>query len=191
MQVLFLVLNRTEYLETLLERLLESGIHGCTVLDSMGMMRVIDKSGDDLPMFGAPTVAEIESYLDGTEIAVTVLDEGDGPVALPAVEIRPESGVYDYESRYTAGATRFVTPPDLSDDVLAAAGELAVSVHRELGLRHLSRVDLIVEKSGRPVFFEGNVAPGMTETSLAPLAFEAAGRELGEVFAKLVDLARG
>ena len=53
MQVLFLVLNRTEYLETLLERLLESGIHGCTVLDSMGMMRVIDKSGDDLPMFGA------------------------------------------------------------------------------------------------------------------------------------------
>ena len=73
--------------------------------------------------------------------------------------------------------------------VLAAAGELAVSVHRELGLRHLSRVDMIVEKSGRPVFFEGNVAPGMTETSLAPLAIEASGRELGEVFAALVDLA--
>ena len=137
------------------------------------------------------SVAVIESYLSGTEIAVTVLDEGDGPVALPAVEIRPESGVYDYESRYTAGATRFVTPPDLADDVLAAAGDLAVAVHRELGLRHLSRVDMIVETSGRPVFFEGNVAPGMTETSLAPLAFEAAGRELGEVFAKLVDLARG
>lgn len=52
MQVLFLVLNRTEYLETLLERLLESGIHGCTVLDSMGMMRVIDKSGMTCPCSG-------------------------------------------------------------------------------------------------------------------------------------------
>ena len=161
---------------------------------ALGVTKVDDASSLPAALVAAyayGAVAVIESYLVGTEIAVTVLDEGDGPVALPAVEIRPESGVYDYESRYTAGATRFVTPPDLSDDVLAAAGELAVSVHRELGLRHLSRVDMIVEKSGRPVFFEGNVAPGMTETSLAPLAFEAAGRELGEVFAKLVDLARG
>ena len=133
-------------------------------------------------------VAVIESYLEGTEIAVTVLDEGDGPVALPAVEIRPESGVYDYESRYTAGTTRFVAPAQLDDDVLAAAGALAVAVHEALGLRHISRVDMIV-RDGVPVFFEGNVAPGMTETSLAPLAIEASGRELGEVFAALVDLA--
>ncbi|WP_040283829.1 D-alanine--D-alanine ligase family protein [Tessaracoccus massiliensis] len=130
-------------------------------------------------------VAVIEQYLEGTEVAVTVLDEGDGPVALPPVEIRPESGVYDYESRYTAGATRFVTPAELPDDALAAAQELAVKVHQALGLRHLSRVDMMVTADG-PVFFEGNVAPGMTETSLAPLAFEAAGRDLGEVFASLL-----
>lgn len=130
-------------------------------------------------------VAVIEQYLEGTEVAVTVLDEGDGPVALPPVEIRPESGVYDYESRYTAGATRFVTPAELPDDALAAAQELAVKVHQALGLRHLSRVDMMVTADG-PVFFEGNVAPGMTETSLAPLAFEAAGRNLGEVFASLL-----
>lgn len=134
-------------------------------------------------------VAVVESYVDGVEIAVTMLNDGDGPVALPAVEIRPLSGVYDYESRYTAGATRFVTPAELPDDVLDAAGELAVAAHKALGLRHLSRFDLIVS-DGRPVFIEGNVAPGMTETSLAPLAFEAADRELGEVFAKLVDLAQ-
>ncbi|AQP45708.1 D-alanine--D-alanine ligase family protein [Tessaracoccus flavus] len=137
------------------------------------------------------TVAVVEQYLSGVEIAVTVLDLGDGATALPPVEIRPESGVYNYESRYTAGATRFVTPAELPDDVLAAAGELAVAAHRALGLRHLSRVDMIVEPDGRPVFFEGNVAPGMTETSLAPLAFEAAGLELSDVFARLVDLARG
>lgn len=131
-------------------------------------------------------VAVIEQYLEGTEVAVTVLDEGEGPVALPPVEIRPESGVYDYESRYTAGATRFVTPAELSDGQLAAAQELAVAVHQTLGLRHLSRTDMMVTVDG-PVFFEVNVAPGMTETSTAPLAFEAAGRELGEVFSSLVD----
>ena len=69
-----------------------------------------------------------------------------------------------------------------------ALGVAAVAVHEALGLRHISRVDMIV-RDGVPVFFEGNVAPGMTETSLAPLAIEASGRELGEVFAALVDLA--
>ncbi len=133
-------------------------------------------------------VAVIESYLEGLEIAVTVIDEGDGPVALPAVEILPESGVYDYESRYTAGTTRFLTPAELPDEVLAAASELAVAAHTALGLRHISRIDMIVV-DGVPVFFEGNVAPGMTETSLTPLAMEAAGRGVGEVIAALVAVA--
>lgn len=133
-------------------------------------------------------VAVIESYLEGLEIAVTVIDEGDGPVALPAVEILPESGVYDYESRYTAGTTRFLTPAELPDEVLEAASELAVAAHTALGLRHISRIDMIVV-DGVPVFFEGNVAPGMTETSLAPLAMEAAGRGVGEVIAALVAVA--
>ena len=133
-------------------------------------------------------VAVIESYLEGLEIAVTVIDEGEGPVALPAVEILPESGVYDYESRYTAGTTRFLTPAELPDEVLAAASELAVAAHTALGLRHISRIDMIVV-DGVPVFFEGNVAPGMTETSLAPLAMEAAGRGVGEVIAALVAVA--
>lgn len=161
---------------------------------ALGVTKVDDPAGLPAALVAAyayGAVAVIESYLSGTEIAVTVLDEGDGPVALPPVEIRPESGVYDYEARYTAGQTRFVTPAELSDEALTAAKELAVAAHRALGLRHLSRTDMIVETSGRPVFFEGNVAPGMTETSLAPLAFEAAGRELGEVFARLVDRARG
>ncbi|HMR50343.1 MAG TPA: D-alanine--D-alanine ligase [Arachnia sp.] len=134
-------------------------------------------------------VAVVEEFITGREIAVTVLDDGTGPRALPPVEIRPQSGVYDYEARYTAGATRFLTPAELPAETLAAAQEMAVSVHKVLGLRHLSRTDIIVDESGEPVFIEGNVAPGMTETSLAPLAFEAAGLGLGEVFASLVDLA--
>lgn len=158
---------------------------------ALGVTKVVDAAG--LPgalvaAYAYGPVAVIESYVDGTEVAITVLDTGDGPVALPAVEIHPQSGVYDYESRYTAGSTRFVTPALLDDDLCAAAGKLAVDAHVALGLRHLSRIDIIVADR-TPVFIEGNVAPGMTETSSAPLAFEAAGRELGEVFAELVALA--
>lgn len=134
-------------------------------------------------------MAVIEQFVTGTEVAVTVLEGPDGLRALPPVEIRPSSGVYDYEARYTAGATRFVTPAELPNEQLQAAKDLALAAHRVLGLRHLSRTDIVVDAAGVPWFIEGNVAPGMTETSLAPLAFEAAGLGLGEVFAGLVELA--
>ncbi len=161
---------------------------------ALGASRVEDHEALATALVGAYAygpVAIVERFIVGTEIAVTVLEDADGIRALPAVEIRPTSGIYDYEARYTAGATRFITPAELPTEVLVAAGELAVAAHRALGLRHLSRTDMVVTPDGDPVFLEGNVAPGMTETSLAPLAFEAAGMELGEVFASLVALARG
>lgn len=141
--------------------------------------------------FAYGPVAVIEQFIVGTEIAVTVLQNEGGLQALPPVEIRPTSGVYDYEARYTAGATRFVTPAELPAEALLAAQRLAVAAHEALGLRHLSRSDMVVTDDGTPVFLEVNVAPGMTETSLAPLAFEAADMDLGEVFSSLVDLAHG
>lgn len=141
--------------------------------------------------FAYGPMAVIEQFISGTEVAVTVLDTADGPRALPPVEIRPSSGVYDYEARYTAGATRFVTPAELPADVLEASKALAVDAHRALGLRHLSRTDIMVTADGLPHFLEGNVAPGMTETSLAPLAFEAADLDLGAVFTELIEMARG
>ena len=102
----------------------------------------------------------------GTEIAVGVIDTGDGPVALPAVEIEPLSGVYSFEARYNAGETRFYTPARISDEVAARAAETALTAHTALGLRHISRVDLIVDGAGTPWFLEANVLPGLTETSL-------------------------
>ena len=160
---------------------------------ALGASRVEDHDSLATALVGAYAygpLAIVERFIEGTEIAVTVLEDADGPRALPAVEIRPTSGIYDYESRYTAGATRFVTPAELPSETLLAAGDLAVAAHQALGLRHLSRIDMVVTADGTPVFLEGNVAPGMTETSLAPLAFEAAGMELGEVFSSLVELAR-
>ncbi len=131
----------------------------------------------------------IEEFIEGTEIAVAVLESDDGAVALPPVEIRPISGVYDYDSRYTAGATRFITPAELDAQTTQACADLAIAAHQALGLRDFSRIDIIVRPNGEPVFIEANVAPGMTETSLVPLAMEAANLDLGEVCGRLVHRA--
>jgi D-alanine-D-alanine ligase len=134
-------------------------------------------------------VAVIEEFIEGTEVTVTVADRGEGPAALPAVEIRPDSGVYDYESRYTAGATRFLCPAEIEESLAEACAGLARTVHDVLGLRDQSRTDLIITPDGTPTFLEVNVAPGMTETSAVPLAVEAAGWSLGKMCADLVRVA--
>lgn len=146
---------------------------------------------DELPraMVDAFTYAEIavvERRVFGTEVAVTVIDTGEGPVALPAVEIVPTAGVYSFQARYNAGETTFFAPARLADSVATAVAEAAVLAHRTLGLRDLSRVDFIVDESGTPWFLETNVVPGLTETSLVPLAIEAAGRDVSDVYDALV-----
>lgn len=134
-------------------------------------------------------VALIERQVIGTEIAIGIIDSGDGPVALPAVEIEPVSGVYSFEARYNAGETRFFTPARLDRSTAADAAAVAIAAHTALGLRHLSRVDLIVDASGEAQFLEANVLPGLTETSLLPLALEAAGHDLGWVYEALAQAA--
>ena len=136
-------------------------------------------------------VAVVESFIEGTEVAVAVVDRGGGQSALPVVEIRPDSGVYDYTARYTAGATRFLCPAELGESTAQRCSELALRVHDVLGLRDLSRTDMIVTNEGNPMFLEVNVSPGMTETSLVPLAIEAAGWSLGKMCADLVRVAAG
>jgi D-alanine-D-alanine ligase len=130
-----------------------------------------------------------EQFVAGVEVAVGVLDGPAGPVALPAVEIEPESGIYDYAARYTAGLTTFHTPARLAADTAAVVGELAVAAHQLLGLRDVSRTDAIVAPDGTVHFLEVNVSPGLTETSLLPMAIKAADRSLGEVFAALIERA--
>ena len=128
-----------------------------------------------------------ERFVAGVEVAVTVIDDGDGPTALPAVEIVPESGVYDYTSRYTAGLTDFIAPARLDERMSAAVADLAITAHRLLGLRDVSRTDAIVTPDGTAHFLEVNSSPGLTETSLLPMAVEAAGRSLGDIYATLIE----
>ncbi|WP_250505432.1 D-alanine--D-alanine ligase family protein [Bowdeniella massiliensis] len=136
--------------------------------------------------FAYSDYALIEQAVDGTEVAVSVIDTGDGPRALPAVEIVTD-GPYDYDARYNAGRTEYFTPARLPEDVTERVQATAVDVHEVLGLRHVSRIDLIVDAEGTPWVLDINVAPGMTETSLFPQA--AASGPGVEIYADLVRAA--
>lgn len=136
--------------------------------------------------FSYNDTALIERGVAGTEVAVSVLDTGTGPFALPAVEIVAD-GPYDYDARYNPGRVEYFAPARLSDEVAARVAATAVRAHEALGLSRLSRTDLIVDSDGTPWFLEVNVAPGMTETSLLPQAAEAAGHDLGHLYRALVD----
>jgi len=147
-------------------------------------------SADDLPRamvdcFAYSDTALVERAVVGTELAVSVVDTGAGPFALPAVEIVTD-GPYDYDARYNPGRTEYFTPARLSSTVADAVAAVAVSAHETLGLSGLSRTDLIVTRDGDIEFLEVNVAPGMTETSLLPQAAEAGGHNLGDLYRSLV-----
>lgn len=135
-------------------------------------------------------VAIIEKYIDGTELAVSVVDLGAGPIALPAVEIEPRDGKYGYDERYIAGETNFYIPARVKPQVNEEAAALAIAVHGILNLRHISRIDVIVDKKGVVWFLEANVAPGLTETSLLPQSIAASGNSLGEVYYSLAEAAK-
>ena len=140
--------------------------------------------------FSYGDTALIERRAAGVEVAVSVLEDARGPRALPVVEIVAKSGLFDYAARYTAGATDYHIPARLDDVALAAAAEAAVAAHGALGLRDLSRSDLIVTSAGVE-FLEVNVAPGMTETSLLPMAARHAGLDLGAVCLAALEQAVG
>ncbi len=132
----------------------------------------------------------IEQFIVGTEVAISLVEDDQGQVqTLPAVEIVPDGGVYDYAARYTAGATEFFTPARLSTSAAASVSGAGLTAYRTLGHQHLSRADLIVDADERPWFLEANVSPGMTETSLLPMAVEAAGLDSVGVYAAIVERA--
>ncbi|MEU7903824.1 D-alanine--D-alanine ligase [Actinoplanes sp. NPDC049118] len=163
-----------------------------------GLGAAVVHEAADLPAamvgcFAYDSTALVERFVPGTDVAVSVVDLGSGPQALPAVEIVPRDGVYDYAARYTAGLTTWHAPARLSAAVGDAVAEAALAAHGALGLRDLSRVDLIVDSEGRPHVLGVNVSPGMTETSLLPLAVQAEGLDFGKMLATLVGraVARG
>jgi len=108
----------------------------------------------------------VEGYVSGREITVGIVN---GRV-LPAIEIVPKSGFYDYHSKYTAGQTEYVIPVPMDRDILLRASEYTRRVAQAMGLRGAARLDYRVDPVGNVFFLEANTIPGMTETSLLPKA---------------------
>lgn len=138
--------------------------------------------------FAYHDVVMVEEFAAGIEAAVSVIDFGRGPVALPVVEIET-NGAYDYDARYNPGRSQYFVPGRLTDRQSQAAEELAITAHVHLGLRHYSRTDMRIGEDGTAHFLEVNVAPGMTETSLFPQAAEASDYGIDRVYRSLIDAA--
>ena len=140
--------------------------------------------------FAYGDVALIERHVEGIELAVSVLGTGDDARVLPAVEVAVE-GAYDYDARYNAGRVEYFAPARLTAEQAEVVSAAALTVHRTMDLRDLSRVDLILDGDGAAQVLDINIAPGMTETSLLPQAAEAAGLDLGSAYSALVADAHG
>ena len=142
--------------------------------------------------FSYDTKVLLEAYVDGRDLAVSVLDGPDGPRALPVVEAIPRDGrEYDFEARYEIGRTSFACPADLGDDLTARAQALAVEVYSRFGCHGFARVDLMLERGTDALYvLEVNAIPGLTETSLLPQAAEAAGIGFDALVAQVVESAR-
>jgi D-alanine-D-alanine ligase len=132
--------------------------------------------------------ALVEQFVSGTEITVPILGNEDLQV-LPIVEIVPGSGFYDYQAKYTPGATDEIVPARVSAAAAAEARRIALLCHRTLGCRGMSRTDMIVAPAGDIYTLEVNTIPGMTPTSLLPRSAEAAGMPFSRLLDRLIDMA--
>lgn len=146
---------------------------------TVGLSLVYDLAGLEPAVARAlqyDSAALVEEMIEGVEISVPML----GDRALPAVEIVPQSGSYDFEAKYTPGATLEICPARLPGEVLALAQDFAVRAHQVLGCRGATRTDMIV-RDGVPVILEVNTLPGMTGTSLLPNSAATAGINFAEL----------
>ncbi len=124
----------------------------------------------------------IEEYIRGEEITVTVLDGQ----ALPAIRIVPDGGFFDFERKYTKGQTRYECPAPLPSSTLDRAAAAAVAAYTTIGCAGVARADFMVRGDGEPVFLEINTIPGMTETSLVPMAARATNLEFGPLCERIL-----
>jgi D-alanine-D-alanine ligase len=128
----------------------------------------------------------LERYVDGRDLAVSILD-GE---PLPVVEAVPhDDEFYDFEARYEIGRTDFVCPAELPDGLTEAAQELALRTYRLLGCTAFARVDLMLDAGGELTVLEANPIPGLTDTSLLPQAADAAGISFDALIGRILELA--
>ncbi|MEM1331267.1 MAG: D-alanine--D-alanine ligase [Planctomycetota bacterium] len=162
---------------------------------SVGVHLCRDQAGYDHARAEAaehPDTWMVEALVTGQELTVGVLDGGDGTLrALPPVEIAPAEGFYDHEAKYQRSDTRYTVDPDLPEGVRRRVSAHAERLARSMNLRHLSRVDLLLDGEGREWLLEVNTMPGFTGSSLLPMAAAETGLRMPELVSRLVRLAAG
>jgi D-alanine-D-alanine ligase len=127
----------------------------------------------------------VEEKIAGREGTVGIL----GDAVLPIVEVRPKTGIYDYNTKYTAGTTDYLCPAPFDAATTKRVQEAGLAAFKAIGGRDYARVDVMVRPDGDPMVLEVNTLPGMTETSLLPKAAAAAGLSYNELCQKMVNLA--
>lgn len=130
--------------------------------------------------YGEKVVAE--KYIKGKEVQIGILNDR----VLGGVEVRPSLEFYNYEAKYTAGLTEYISPPQLKKKVYDQARDTALAAHKALGCSGATRVDLIINSEGDPFVLEVNTIPGMTETSLLPKIAKNAGLGFGELLTRIL-----
>ncbi len=131
--------------------------------------------------------ALLEEHIVGTELAVSIIGN-DEPEVLPIVEIIPKKDWFDFEARYTMGLSDYHVPARLSEEDTERVKDESLRLYRTLGCRGLARVDIIL-RDHVPYVLEVNTSPGMTETSLTPMAAEAGGLSFPDFCERVVQLA--
>lgn len=127
----------------------------------------------------------LESFVQGREFTVAVWGD-DEPAALPVIEIVPKDGWYDYDTKYTKGATEYIVPAQVEEFIARGIQEAAMAAYLVLGCRGIARVDIMLDEQQYPYVLEVNTVPGMTETSLVPKAAAAAGLTFGELCERIL-----
>jgi len=127
----------------------------------------------------------IEEYVEGREITVGIL--GNKP--LPIVEIFPQNDFFDYECKYSKGMSKYEAPANIDKSLAIKIQQDALKVHESIGCRHYSRVDFILDKDDNYYFLEINSLPGMTSTSLLPMAACNAGLDFDELIDIILNMA--
>ncbi len=133
--------------------------------------------------------ALVEQYIPGREITVPVWEKENGEViALPAIDIRPRVGFYDYKNKYTSGCTEYICPADFSEEASRKIGDLAVLAHKSLGCRSYSRVDLRVNDEGEPYFTGGQYRTRNDSHQPFPKSARAYGLEFGDFLESVIKV---
>jgi D-alanine-D-alanine ligase len=128
----------------------------------------------------------VEKFIEGKLLAIGM----NGEQPMPIVHIRPKSGFYDYESKYTSGRTHYTCPAELSTEETKRCNDISIKVYQALRGNGMPRVDVILDANGVPNVLEMNTVPGMTQTSLLPMAAKQSGIEFDDLVVEILKFAK-